>query len=279
MKEDIAREKIKASLYDEINIFVDYTGLTDRDVLESASIIDELMKDKGYNKYITPLNYFEIEEYALRQRREISLASKRNSIEEDNTIRYVRSDVMTEVIVYRSFLQIRLRYDENARHVLREYFVLLNNIVKCLRENKDFFKLQTVFLQKKNEIYCKSLYQVFRCFDRNMFGTFMYGSSKDPYSLNILQAKENFFCDDLEFDVLKAVSNGRDGNTNKDIYLGQFDITGRYDAAPIDNVDIVAYLGKINDQIFDIFRRYLTDGFLKDMVEGKTVKLIGGFQT
>lgn len=279
MQRNIEREEITANLYDEINIIVDYTGLTDGDILEKSSGLDALVKDGDFEKYVAPLTYEEIEEYAVRQKRELSLAAKRNSIEEDNSIRYIRNDQLVEIVIYRNFSKIRMYYGENIKHALRDYFVMLGNIVDCLSRDRNFFKIQTVHVQKKNEIFAKSLYQLFRCFDRNMFGTFIQGYSKDEYILNVVQNKENFFCRDIEFDVLKAVKNGVDNNTKKEVFLGQLYIAGRYDAAPVDDVAIDRMLHKINDMIFDVFKRYLMEGFLEDMKNGKTSKLIGGFHS
>lgn len=277
MQQNIKKEEIKANLYDEINIIVDYTGLTDGDVLEKSLKLDTLIKDGKFEKSFAPLTFEEIEEYAVRQKRELSLAAKRNSIEEDNSIRYIRNDNLVEIVIYRNFSQIRIYYGENIKHSLREYFGMLDSIAECLGKDRDFFKIQTVYVQKKNEIFARSLYQIFRCFDRSLFGTFIQGSSKDGYVLNIVQNKENFFSRDLEFDVLKAVNNGMDNNTQKEVFRGQLYITGRYDTAPIDDISVKDILNRINDGIFDVFKRYLTAGFLEDMKEGKTSKLIGGF--
>ena len=80
MQKGDEREKIIANLYDEINIIIDYTGLTDKDIVEKASDIDALLKEGRYVKSMSPLTYDEIEQYSKRQRRELSLAAKRNSI-------------------------------------------------------------------------------------------------------------------------------------------------------------------------------------------------------
>lgn len=277
MKQKISRESIKANLYDEINIVVDHIGLTDGDILEKSSKIDGLIKGENFKKYIAPLSYEEIEEYATRQERELSLAAKRNSIEEDNSIRYISDDDLVEIVIYRNFSKIRLSYGQNVKHKLNDYFSILKSIVECLSLDKEFYKIQTVYLQKKNQIFSKSLYQLFRCFKRNMFGTFMHGASEESYALNIVQIKENFWYEDLEFDVLKSIHNGLDDETKKEIYQGQLYITGRYDAAPIDEIDIFKMLVRINDKIFDVFQRYLTEGFLEDMKNGETSKVIGGF--
>lgn len=277
MQKDNIRESIKAYLYDEINIIVDYIGLTDGDILEKSSKIDELIKCGNFEKYITPLSYDEIEEYAIRQSRELSLAAKRNSIEEDNSIRYIRDDGLVEIVIYRNFLKIRLSYGQNVKHTLKDYFAMLDVIVNCLSIDKEFYKVKTVYLQKKNQIFSKTLYQLFRCFNKNMFGTFIHGNSKDVYSLNIVQIKENFWHDDLEFDVLKSIHNGLDAETKKEIYQGQLYITGRYDTAPVDDSNILEVIGRINDKIFDVFQRYLTEGFLEDMKNGVSSKVIGGF--
>ena len=69
-----------------------------------------------------------------------------------------------------------------------------------------------------------------------------------------------------------------DNSSRKEIYMGQLNITGKYNAALLDDSDVKDVLYKINEEIFDVFRQYLTDGFLEDMEEGKTTKLIGGFR-
>ena len=277
MQKGDEREKIIANLYDEINIIIDYTGLTDKDIVEKASDIDALLKEGRYVKSMSPLTYDEIEQYSKRQRRELSLAAKRNSIEEENSVRYVREDNLVEVVIYRTFTQIRLSYNDNIKHALRDYFSVMLDIMNCLNVDRPFFKIQTLFLQKKNKVFGTSIYQLFQCFEKDRFGTLIQGTKNDLYKLNILDGQENFSCDDLEFEVQKLVGSGIDANTKKKICIGRLDIIGRYDAAPIEDIDIIDKFGKLNDGIYDIFKKYLKKSFLEDMISGKTKKLIGGF--
>lgn len=277
MKKNVKRDKIQADIYDEINIIVDYTGLTDGEILDKSSKLDAVMTDE-YIKRITPLTYEEIEEYAIRQKVELSLAAKRNAIVEDNSIRYTRKDNLVEVVIFRNFTKIALDFNGNKRHMLRDYFAMMASLMVCLNTEKEFFKIQAIYLLKKNTIFCKSLYQVYRCFDKNVFGSFIQGTSNDLYTLNAIQNKETFFREALEFDVYKSVESGMDNSSRKEIYMGQLNITGKYNAALLDDSDVKDVLYKINEEIFDVFRQYLTDGFLEDMEEGKTTKLIGGFR-
>lgn len=276
MKNDVKREKIQADIYDEINIIVDYTGVTDDEILEKSPKIDAVMNG-DYTKSITSLTYEEVEEYALRQKVELSLAAKRNCIEKDKSIRYTGMDNLVEVVIYRNFTKITLDYGGNKKHILSGYFSMMSSLMECLKTEKEFFKIQAIHIQKKNTIFCKSLYQVYRCFEKKMFGTFIQGNSGESYSLNAVQNKEIFFKEDLEFDVYKSVEGGLDNNNRKEIYMGQLNITGRYNTAPLDDNSVNTVLVRINNEIFDVFRRYLTDSFLEDMEEGTTSKLIGGF--
>lgn len=277
MQKNDEREKIIANLYDEIDIIIDYTGLTDKDIVEKALDIDALLKNDRYVKSMSPLTYDEIEQFSKRQRRELSLAAKRNSIEEENSVRYLREDNLVEVVIYRTFTQIKLNYNDNTKHILRDYFSIVLNIATCLNENRPFFKVQTVFLQKKNKVFGTSIYQIFQCFEKDRFGTFIQGTKNDLYNLNLLNGRENFSCGDLEFEVQKLIGSGMDANTKKKISIGQLDIIGRYDAAPIEELNIVDKFGELNDGIYDIFKRYLKESFIEDMINGTTKKLIGGF--
>lgn len=279
MQENNEREKIIANLYDEIDIIIDYTGLTDKDIVEKALDIDALLENDRYIKNMSPLTYDEIEQYSKRQRRELSLAAKRNSIEEENAVRYLREDSLVEVVIYRTFTQIKLNYNDSTKHVLRDYFSVVLNFATCLNEDRPFFKIQTVFLQKKNKVFGTSIYQIFQCFEKDRFGTFIQGTKNDLYNLDFLNGREVFSRDDLEFEVQKLIGSGMDVNTKKRISIGQLDIIGRYDVAPIEEFDIVEKLGRLNDGIYDIFRRYLKDSFLEDMINGTTKKLVGGFHS
>lgn len=276
MKENVKKEEIQANIYDKINIIVDYKGLTDDEIMEKSSMIDTIMSE-NYTKCITPLTYEEIEEYALRQKIGLSMGAKRSCIEQDKAIRYTSMDNLVEVVIYRKFTNIVLDYNDDIEHVLSDYFNMMVSLVECLNEEKEFFKIQTVSIQKRNTIYCKSLEQVYRCFEKKSFGTFIQRDSDDLYNLNAIQNKESFFKDDLEFDVYKSIEFGLDNNRKKDIYMGQFNITGRYDTAPLDGNDVKNVFDKINNGIFDIFMGHITDGFLEDMKNGKTSKVVGGF--
>lgn len=277
MKKNVERNNIKADLYDEIHVIADYIGLTDGDVDAKSSEIDALM-DKGFTKKITPLTIDEIEGYGARQGVELSLAAKKTSIEEPKAIRYTETDGNVELVVYRNFCKVTLAYGTGRKHQLREYCALLNRIVGCLGTKKDFFKVQTISIQKKNQIFCASLYQLFGCFDKDMFGTCAQRKGNGELVLNAIHNTENFFSNEVEFDIVKSVERGVNSNNGKEVYRGQLNISGRYDTAPIDDKDIGNVLAKINGEMFGVFKEYLTEGFLQDMESGKTSKLIGGFK-
>ena len=153
----------------------------------------------------------------------------------------------------------------------------MSDLLEALRGKNPFLNLQGVYIRQVNQIYCKSLYQLFRCYDKSKIGTAIKTKVGEEYYLSAIQSKESFNSGDLEFTVDKIVEKGINTDTREDIYSGQLILLGKYPVFPMENIKLEYELARINEKLFDIFGKYLTKAFVEDIKKGKTDKVIGGF--
>lgn len=270
-----SRQKICGNIYKNVNIIIDYFGLVDSDIFDRSSDLDKVLNGMQLTKENTPLKIDEIEEYCIRQSKQLTIAAKRKYMDEACVIRYVGIDNEIEIVICRLFVMIGLNYLDGHKHSLKENFELICKLITVIKNNRSFFKIQSVSVEKSNCIYCENLYQLFGCLERARIGGIVTGNESDEKLLDSIQSSMNYLKADIAYIIEETMERGDDIDGN-DIYMGELILKGKYVPYLLEEVDVFKNLSLINDELFNVFIQYITEGFLNDLIEGKSLKVIGG---
>lgn len=277
-KMKIERSSLKSNIYDNVQLIIDYTGLTDDDIMAESLKIDDVLREKKLKKEVSSLTIDEINNYSMRKETELSLAAKKLITDRENALRYYDENRKIELVIYRTFTILTINYCNGIVHSLAICSALVDRIIGTFKE-KPFFKIESIAIKKENRIYCATLYQLYRCFERKMIGDSIWGVDGEDIMLNSIQNKTYFSRGQIRYEVEKIVESGYDVESADEIYSGQLILTGSYRLGILEEINVAEKLRVINDDMFDIFLMHITVGFLEDMQKGESNRLIGGLNS
>lgn len=271
-KKDISPEDIKANIYDLINLCVEIHGINKQDIDKIQEDLIEILPAEEYSRTEDSFSVDEINSYG--DRRFITGAKRRRYLENEGVVRYYSKDNTEIITLSRLFISIRLTYE--VAHDLKKNIILLNKIVELFNQY-DYFEIEKMYIEKRDSIYCKSLYRLYQCFDKKMFGDVGYFLERDKKKIDtgILEVTNKFAYDDCEVEIYKYVSKGYFPDAGEEVYEGKINTIIASDVCE-DNVNVEDVLLKLNSISFDIFMYHITDDFARDLVEGKSNKLRKG---
>lgn len=290
VKNKIKPIDIKANIYNNIEIIVDIDGVAGVDLDYIQKKIKALFSSDIYNFTETELYDYELNDLNERKPFGMSIFSRKRLIEKESVLRFSSKDENEQVSISRLFVNIKLDY--KAAHCLTEKIQLMCEIIECFSE-LDYFQIERISLNKSNNIVCNSLYKLYQCFEKNMFGDIAYILGRKIKNIDIeptyLSNKNYFKYDGNEINVFKMVKNGiLNDNGKKIVYEGTLNINTCYDCMENGNfnygvdirntrVNVKDKIEELNEILFDIFIGHITQSFIQDLVSGKTDKVLGGF--
>lgn len=272
----ITAEDIKANIYEDIELIADISGLTNNNVAELEKEFSMLFDANEYMREITEMYSEELNDYQKRNDIILNLSKANHILEKESVLRYHNKNRTEWICICTKFLLIKLDYKEI--HCLREKISLLSSMLNCCCKIK-YFNIQKLIFRKNNAIICGSLYRLFQCFERKMFGDISYRlkEKSEVYKLknsNIIEY-QNYLVS-----VNKEVSQG--------LYYKDVSYRGALQIEVGTNAEIGVWeikketfeneFSRMNDIIFEIFMEHITNRFAEDLVKGSTDKVKGGFK-
>lgn len=275
-KNSIKAEEIKSNIYEDIELIADIGGLTNNDITELERDLNKLFDANIYMREITGLYRGELVDYQKRNDIILNRSKADHILEKENVLRYYNKDKTEQVCICTKFLSITLDYTDT--HSLKEKIHLLSSMLNCCCKIK-YFNIQKLILRKNNAIICGSLYRLYQCFERKMFGDISY-RLKGKGKVYKLKSSSILGYQDCLVSVDKEVSQGF--YLKEVCYRGtlRIEVGTSEEIECLDNIEgwFETKFMHMNDIIFEIFIKHITNGFAEDLVKGTTDKVKGGFK-
>lgn len=274
-KYDIVPESIKANIYDQVELLVDFHGITKKDIEIAQETIKNILNPGKYSMSEDPFFLDELRYYA--ERHNMSMSMQKRLRDTESVIRFYAKDNTECITISRLYISISLSYE--ATHNLRENINLLAKLIHIF-DQQEYFEVENVYLIKKDSVYCSSLYRVYQCFDKRAFGDIGYElKRKYPDEICPLTSEVyNVFEDNgAEVKLYKSVIPGTIAKSDEEIYeavlltIVTFDMTNTNEA-----IDIKKTLEELNKISFRVFIHHITESFANDLVKGSSDKVKAG---
>ena len=263
-KKDVNASDIKANIYDTIELTVDINGMTSSDLELKQEELKALFPAENYALEETELYDNEVSDLNERRPEGLSKSLQKRLIEKEVAFRFLSKDSTEKITITRLFVTIKLDY--KAAHCLTKNIELMSNIIKCFDDNK-FFTIERVTLKKLDSIVCSSLYRMYQCFEKDMFGDIAYSLKKDGSDSEPLYLKnESYFkYGNNDIKISKRIVTGvfHDSSVKK-AYEGLLKVTAYYDCIVNNDVKCIVSdkIKELNSIIFEIFIKHITDSFI-----------------
>lgn len=281
-KDQIKPKDIVANIYDSIELIIDITGINEDYIKKFIDIeISEIIFPPNiYRRTKTELYEEELNHYQKRNTLEMSIASKRRLLETESVYRFYAKNETEQIAISTMFISIKLDY--KCAHILNDKINLISNIIKYLMQN-EYLQIERITLNKSNSVICSSLYRLYQCFNKNLFGDMAYNLSRRKINIEeyYLRNESLFHYGKYISHISRIVQKGL--YDEKVSYQGILQINMNFDAFEFeDNTEdsiqkIISIFIKLNSICYQIFIEHITLAFIKDLVNGKTDKVIGGF--
>lgn len=274
-KYDIAPDCIKANIYDQVELIVDFHGITKKDMEFVQEKTKKILDSKEYSMSEDPFSLDELQYYA--ERHNISISMQRRMKDSECVIRFYAKDNTECITISRLYIGITLSYE--VAHNLKRNINLLAELVHLFDE-QEYFEVENVYLIKKNSIYCSSLYRVYQCFDKLAFGDAGYTLNRrfsDEIRPLTSEVYNVFEYNGAEVKLYKSVIPGTIARSDEEIYEATLLSIVVFDTANIDEeIDIEKTLEKLNQISFKVFIHHITDSFAEDLLKGVSDKVKAG---
>ena len=155
----------------------------------------------------TELYPYEVEDLSERRPEGITISSQKRLIEKETVLRFVSKDESEEISISRLFIGIKLDY--KSAHKLSEKIEKMSEILTCFSDLK-YFEIERITLSKKDNIICISLYMLYQCFVKSMFGDITYVLSRKGENVkqSYLENKSYLNYGENIVKIYKLVQNG-----------------------------------------------------------------------
>ena len=126
---------------------------------------------------------------------------------------------------------------------------------------------------KKDSIYCKSLYRLYQCYNKEMFADASYLLQRE--GKNILPESTSI-CNKFKYgkynvSIVKSIIKGYT-SYEEEIYEGKMDTIVSYEALE-ELINVEDIINNLNNISFELFISHITEGFANDLMIGKTDKV------
>lgn len=274
-KYNIAPDSIRANIYDQVELLVDFHGITKKDIELAQETMKNVLDSKEYSMSEEPFPMDELQYYT--ERHNISLSMQKRLMDTESVIRFYAKDGTECITISRLYIGIRLSYE--VAHNLKENIRRLAEIVHVF-DKQGFFEVENIYLIKKNSIYCSSLYRVYQCFDRQVFGDAgyilkrRYPDETIPYTSEVYNS---FEYNGMEVNLYKSVVPGTIAKSDDEIFEAVLLTIVTSDMTDVDEeIDIGKALDEMNQISFKVFIQHITDSFANDLVNGFSNKVKAG---
>lgn len=273
-KKNIKPSDMKANIYDSVEIIVDIHGITEADIKSVLYKLNRILSADTYSRTDDLLNAEEINAYGDRQDIPLSISARKKYLDTENVTRYYSKDQSEIITISRLFISIFLSYE--IAHDLISNIKLMNEIIKTFN-NLEYFEVERIYLVKKGSIYCSSLYRMYQCFEKTMFGDIEYQLSreKNDTTSGVTRVYNNFVYNNIEVILDKRIMMGYFEGLGDKVYEGKLDTTVSKEALG-DSINIEDVLIELNKISFELFICHITDAFVKDLKVGKSNKVRKG---
>lgn len=290
-KNKITAASIKANIYDKIEIAIYMDGLTILDIQKIEQEMGDICPANDYTRSVTEMQREEIEEMEKRNQYSMSMVSKKRLLENESVLRFY-SKGMTEIIsISRLFLRIELNYKET--HRLNKKFQLVQNIAIKIKDTIPYTEIKSITLFKRDSIICSSLYRMYQCLNKNMFGDISYELNRKIGKCESIALRNysNFIYGSNNILVTREVQPGY--LNEKECFKGTIDICifmniedcKEFKFIQSNNLSlgckeiqtIETILKTQNEIIFSVFLEHITASFKNDLLLGKTDKVLEEF--
>lgn len=177
-KKEISPDEIKANIYDFVNLIVEIHGINRMDIDRIQEKLTEILPAEEYSRAEDSFTVEEINNYG--DRKAISSAARRRYLETESVVRYYSKDNTEIITLSRLFISIGLTYE--VAHNLKDNIELLGRIIELFDE-QEYFEVEKIYLEKRDSIYCSSLFRLYQCFDKKMFADVGYLFERDKSQL------------------------------------------------------------------------------------------------
>ena len=249
-KQDILPDEIKANIYDEIEIIIDFHGITRIEIEKTQEKVKSILSPDYYSRREGEFSY-----------------------DTESVIRYYSKDETEIITINKLFLSIKLNYE--VTHKLKGNILRMAQLISLFAE-EEYFEVEGLYLIKKDSIYCKSLYRLYQCYNKEMFADASYllkkmGKNILPESTSICN---KFRYGKYNVSIVKSVIKGHT-SYEEEIYEGKMDTTVSYEVLE-DQINVEDIINDLNDISFQLFISHITEGFANDLIIGKTDKVKDG---
>lgn len=270
-KQDILPDEIKANIYDEIEIIIDFHGITRIEIEKTQEKVKSILSPDYYSRREGEFSYDELSAYG--ERNYISKTSLKRYHDTESVIRYYSKDETEIITINKLFLSIKLNYE--VTHKLKGNILRMAQLISLFAE-EEYFEVEGLYLIKKDSIYCKSLYRLYQCYNKEMFADASYLLKK--MGKNIL-SESTSICNKFRYgkynvSIVKSVIKGHT-SYEEEIYEGKMDTTVSYEVLE-DQINVEDIINDLNDISFQLFISHITEGFANDLIIGKTDKVKDG---
>lgn len=270
-KQDILPDEIKANIYDEIELLVDFHGITRIEIEKTQEKIKHILSPDCYSRREGEFSKDELLAYG--ERNYISTASLKRYHDTESVIRYYSKDETEIITISKLFLSITLNYE--ATHKLKDNISLMAQLISLFAE-EEYFEVEGLYLIKKDSIYCKSLFRLYQCYNKEMFADASYLLQKKEKSI---LPESTSICNKFKYgkynvSIVKSVIKGYT-SYEEEIYEGKMDTTVSYEALE-ELINVEDIINCLNNISFQIFISHITEGFANDLIIGETDKVKDG---
>ena len=108
-KYDIVPDHFKANIYDQVELLVDFHGITKKDIESAQEKIKKILNPKEYSMSEEPFSLDELQYYA--ERHNISIFAQKRMKDAEHVIRFYSKDSTECITISRLYIGITLSYE------------------------------------------------------------------------------------------------------------------------------------------------------------------------
>lgn len=279
-KYKISQNDIKANIYDTTELIIDFSGASFENISRYINKeFVQLFPPETYSREDTGLFEEELNSYESRNNFEMSMASKKRLLEKETVLRYYSKNKTEQISISSMFVSIKLIYKEHA-HKFNDKIRLISNIMKYLMED-EYLTIDRITLNKRDSIICATLFRLYQCLNRNLFGDIAYKLSRKNTTEYYLRNDTMFKYEEYFAFVSRIVKRGEYEDATA--YQGILQIDVNTENFTLDRIKdnyiekIKNCFEKLNEICYKIFIEHIEISFAEDLLKGTTNKVLGGF--
>ena len=199
----------------------------------------------------------------------ISPSRLKSLLNNEKKVIYASNDGTEKVILTKLFICVELNY--KAKHSLTKAIQRIQSITE-LYIQKEFVKIERVTLEKNKSILCSSIYRLYQCFDKNVYGDICSGLEGANTKISEYNTESVIKYNDYNFVIRKKVLRGI--SEKKECYYATLGLQSIFEWR--EEKTVCKIFEEMNQVLFKIFLNNITVGFCNDLMKGKSDKVMEG---